>query len=176
MIGMTRTTAELLLLAALIAAAWMASGYGLRAPASAGGAPRASIVLERDPVGEGLSERATRLRAFLASPPPASPGRRNLFSFASARRTASAVTVENHAAVPERAAPASRPELVLSGIAEDAGIEGPVRTAVIAAAGQLVFAKEGDRILSRFVVVRIAADAVQVRDTERGDVFTLAFK
>jgi hypothetical protein len=66
--------------------------------------------------------------------------------------------------------------MVLSGIAEETSNGHPVRTAVISARGELVFAREGDRVLSRFLVVRIAADAVQLKDGEGGEVFTLALK
>jgi hypothetical protein len=125
-------------------------------------------------VGHGLADRASRLRAFRASPPARGAVRRNLFAFQASRRAAE-VSVE-HAAAIELPASDPRPDLALSGIAEDTTAAGPVRTAVIAAGGQLVFAKEGDRVLSRFVVLRIAADAVQIKDTERNEVFTLVFK
>jgi hypothetical protein len=124
-------------------------------------------------VGAGLTGRASALRAYLAAPPARVTVRRNPFAFPAPRRPAEAATLQR-AVQPPPVEP--RPDLTLSGIAEDAAAGGTVRTAVIAAAGQLFFAKEGDRVLSRFVVLRIAADAVQVRDTERGEVFTLAFK
>jgi hypothetical protein len=171
---MTRTWAELLLLAALVAAAWIAFGHGLLPPApSSGAAPVPAQV--GDPVGNGLGERARHLRAFIQSPPPMGVVRRNPFAFPASRRAPAAVNLDASVRPdPPQADP--RPELALSGIAEDADGGATVRTAVIVAAGQLVFAKEGDRVLSRFVVLRITADAVQIRDTERNDVFTLAFK
>jgi hypothetical protein len=171
----TRTSAELLLLAALLAAAWMAAGRGVRAPGAVTSTARVPVSAREDPVGQGLGERASRLRAFLSAPPPRVPARRNLFAFPAPRRAAAADTREN-AGGPVAPVVEARPELTLSGIAEDAAAGGTVRTAMIVAAGQLWFAKEGDRVLSRFVVLRIAADAVQVRDTERGEVFTLAFR
>jgi len=87
-----------------------------------------------------------------------------------------ATTAARAAVEPEPPVADARPELLLTGIAEDGANGAIVRTALIVAAGQLVFAKEGDRVLSRFVVLRIAADAVQLRDAERGEVFTLAFR
>jgi hypothetical protein len=171
----TRTWAELLLLAALVAAAWMALGHGLQAPRSSAPSVRTPAPDQGDPVGNGLGERARRLRAFIESPPLRAPVRRNPFTFPPApRRTAAAAVDTVVPPGPPQAEP--RSELVLSGIAEDADGGVTVRTAVIVAAGQLVFAREGDRVLARFVVQRIAADAVQIKDTERGDVFTLAFK
>ncbi len=64
----------------------------------------------------------------------------------------------------------------LAGIAEETGNGHPNRTAVISTAGQLILAKEGDRVLSRFLVVRIAADAVHLRDDEGGGEFSLVLK
>jgi hypothetical protein len=172
MVAMTRNTAELLLLAALAAVAWVALDRGLRSPAPLAGSrtPTTSLV---DPVGNGLGERSARLRAYLASPPPAGPARRNPFSFAPAPAARAMAAREP---VPAPPPVETRPEMVLSGIAEDGAPGAPVRTAVISVGGQVVFVKEGDRVLSRFAVVRIAADAVQLRDTERDQLFTLAFK
>jgi hypothetical protein len=64
----------------------------------------------------------------------------------------------------------------LAGIAEETGNGHPSRTAVISAAGQVIFAKEGDRVLSRFLVVRIAADAVHLKDEQGGGEFALVLK
>jgi hypothetical protein len=174
MVAMTRTWAELLLLAALVAAAWIVVGHEMRSPASAGAGARVAAAVQGDPVGNGLGDRARRLRTLTESPPPRGPVRRNPFTFPPSSRAAAAAPPA--AAQPEEPAVEARPDLVLSGIAEDGVDGGTVRTAVIVAGGQLVFAREGDRVLSRFVVLRIAADAVQLKDTERGDVFTLAFK
>jgi hypothetical protein len=169
----TRTQAEVTLLVVLLAGAWLAFGRGVPSPLPPGGAPRQLAPLPDDPVGGGLAARTRSLHAYLSAPPPASTLRRNPFSFVEPPRPAAA----RRAAVTEDAqTPPPRPPLVLSGIAEDSGAAGVVRTAVIKAAGAVVFAKEGDRVLSRFVVERIAPDAVQLRDTERGDVFTLALK
>lgn len=128
------------------------------------------------PVDDGLGERARAMRSRLAAPRPPSPVRRNPFSFradppAPASRTQAAALA---VAQPEPAP--SRPEMTLSGIAEDMENGRPIRTAVISARGQLVLAREGDRILARFVVLRITADAVQLEDSEGGEVFTLALK
>jgi hypothetical protein len=174
MFPMTRTSAELLLLAALVAAAWFALESGLRSPVSSSASPRAVPANpSADPVGDGLGDRARRLRVYLASPPSARPARRNPFSFPAHVAAPAAATP---GLARQATAPEPRPEIVLAGIAEDGGRNGTVRTAVISAAGQLMLVKEGDRVLSRFAIVRIASDAVQIRDTERGDVFTLAFK
>jgi hypothetical protein len=174
MVSMTRTSAELLLLAALVAAAGFTLSHSLRGPVPAGaGADRAAIVSA--PVDDGLADRARHLSELQASPRPPVSVKRNPFAFASLHRVASAPVVRTddaETAVPE----AARADLTLSGIAEDQVAGAPVRTAVLVAAGKLLFAREGDRVLSRYVVVRIAADAVQLNDAERGGVFTLALK
>jgi hypothetical protein len=169
----TRTLAELVLLAALLVALGLiVASRGRVAPAEPGQAP--ATAASRDaPVDAGLPERAEALRRFLASPPPPSPVRRNPFGFGAA--PAAGAPAAGDAA--DRAAPsAPRPPMELAGIAEETGNGHPVRTAVISAAGQVIFAKEGDRVLSRFLVVRIAADAVHLKDDEGGGEFSLVLR
>jgi hypothetical protein len=67
-----------------------------------------------------------------------------------------------------------RPEMQLLGIAEDPSPDGTVRTAVVSAMSQLFVVKAGERVLGRYEVVRVAADAVELRDGEK--IFTLALK
>jgi hypothetical protein len=171
---MTRTRAELLLLAALLAAAWLALGRRPAAPAAGSHAGRVAGAADARPVDGGLAERARAMRERLAAPPARAEVRRNPFAFAPSRGRAAA------APAPDAAAPVPvdepRQAMALSGIAED-GVNGSTsRTAVLSCAGQLIFAREGDRVLARYLVLRIAADAVQFRDLERGEVFTLAFR
>ena len=178
-LGMSRTSAELLLLAALLAGAWMVLGRGAQAPGAEalnGDPPRA--IESRDPVGQGLSERASRLRALSSTPRAPVPVTRNPFAFSEPPRPATVVGPpgQRHVEVDSEATLAPRPELRLSGVAEDLVAGTVVRTAVISVDGQVLLAKEGDRLLSRYLVVRIAADAVQLKDAERDELFTLAFK
>jgi hypothetical protein len=171
----TRTRAELILLVALLGGAWLVVANGGWPSSSPDHSAPTGGITTLSPVGGGLPGRAAALRAYLATPRPREPVRRNPFSF----REASPVgRADRHPAVTPRAAePApSRPEMFLSGIAEEAGTGHPLRTAMISVAGQLVFAREGDRVLSRFVVLRIAADAVQMKDAEGGEMFTLALR
>jgi hypothetical protein len=169
----TRTFAELVLLAALLVALGLIVASRSRGtPAE----PRPALptAAARDaPVDAGLSERADALRRFLASPPPPSPVRRNPFGFGGG----AAVGTRAARGARDAAAPLTpRPPLELAGIAEETGNGHPNRTAVISAAGQVIFAKEGDRVLSRFLVVRIAADAVLLKDDEGGGEFSLVLK
>lgn len=173
---MTRTQAELLLLGALLLGAWLVFGADYGLPSSVTDRARGGGSLGDRPVDQGLGERAREMRSRLAAPRPQSPVRRNPFSFGDDPPDSAGGT---HAAAVAVAAPepaASRPEMRLSGIAEETGDDRPVRTAVISSHGQVVLAREGDRIFARFVVRRITADAVQLEDSAGGEVFTLVFK
>jgi hypothetical protein len=173
----TRTLSELVLLVALLAAAWLiVVNNSLVAPPPAT-LPPGGAGSHDQPVDAGLPERAEALRTYLASPRPLAPVRRNPFGFQDSSRAVAGGA--GRGPVPGGAAAASessRPEMELEGIAEETGNGRPLRTAVIAAAGELIFAKEGDRVLSRFLVVRITADAVQLKDDEGGGTFSLALK
>lgn len=170
---MTRTLAELVLLAALLVALGLIVASRSRVtPVEPGQVPPAAA--SRDtPVDAGLSERTKALRKFLATPPPPTPVRRNPFGFG----VPSAAGAGAAGGAVDPAAPRTpRPPMELAGIAEETGNGHPNRTAVISAAGQVIFAKEGDRVLSRFLVVRIAADAVHLKDDEGGGEFSLVLK
>jgi hypothetical protein len=170
----TRTLAELVLLVALLVAAVLIVANSSRvAPAGADRVAATGVGGDAS-VDAGLPERAAALRAYLSSPPPRTPVRRNPFGFGAppaAGRVEAAGTAQTTSA-----GPPTRPPMELAGIAEDTGNGHPSRTAVISAAGQVVFASEGDRILSRFLVVRIAADAVYLKDDQGGGEFSLVLK
>jgi hypothetical protein len=169
----TKTWVELTLLAVLLAGAWIAFGRVSPAPVAPDSSLRRQEAVSDDPVGAGLSARTRALHLYLSAPPPSSGIGRNPFSFAERPRPAAA---QRAARADDPPPPPAPPPLSLSGIAEDAGASGPVRTAVLNAAGVVLFVKEGDRVLSRFVVERIASDAVQLKDLQRGEVFTLVLK
>jgi hypothetical protein len=173
----TRTLAELVLLAALLAAAWLIAVKYSRVESPAATAPPGGAAYQDRPVDAGLSERARALRSYLGAPRPLAPVRRNPFGFLDSSRPMARVDGRAAAAVGAGAASvSSRPEMALQGIAEETGNGHPLRTAVIATAGELLFAKEGDRVLSRFLVVRITEDAVQLKDDEGGATFFLVLK
>jgi hypothetical protein len=66
--------------------------------------------------------------------------------------------------------------LKLAGIAEDAGADGPDRTAIISGEGQLFMVKEGDPVAGRYRVARISSDAVELSDVNAGIVRRLVMK
>ncbi len=115
--------------------------------------------------GEALSREIQRLHERLRpTASPRQPGR-NLFTFHAA---APPPPVEPppvaRAAIVEAPVVAAAPALKLSGISEDPGDDGPVRMAFIVAGGQLLIVKEGDAVTSRYRVVKISADVVELSD------------
>ncbi len=103
-----------------------------------------------------------RLRPTSAPRQPA----RDLFRFSTPKPKPVPVNA-SHAALTEAAvapAPLPPPPFKLSGVAEDAGLEGPMRTAVISGPGQLFLVKEGEMVTPRYRVVRISADVVELLD------------
>jgi hypothetical protein len=136
--------------------------------------PRRSAI---DASSADLSKEIARLHERLR--PDASPRQpgRNLFNFHVARSVAPQSVVPPPPAVvaPTPAAPPPLP-FKLVGLAEDAGADGPVRTAFIAADGQLFVAKEGDAITPRFKVTKISADVVEITDVTDGSAHRLSLK
>ena len=101
--------------------------------------------------GAALAAEISRLHERLR--PDAAPRERtrNLFAFRSAPRPAPVGTAVAGSVPTRRAAtvPAPLPSLTLAGLAEDAGPNGPVRTAVVSGDGQVFLVKEGET-LQRF--------------------------
>jgi len=116
--------------------------------------------------GADLAKEIARLHDRLR--PDAMPLQpaRNLFAYHAApvRHEAPAVAPAPAPALSERVG-LPQPLLKLSGIAEDAGPDGPVRTAIISAEGQLFLVKAGDAVTSRYTVARVSADVVELTDT-----------
>ena len=128
--------------------------------------------------GAELAGEIERLHERLAPVvTPRTPGR-NLFSFrAMAARPAPPIALAPRAALTESApAPIALPPLKLSGIAEDAGADGPVRIAFISGEGQLFMVKEGETVTPRYRVAKISADVVELTDVIDQTVRRLALR
>jgi Tfp pilus assembly protein PilP len=108
---------------------------------------------------ERLHERLTPAAA------PSTPSR-NLFAFhaAAIRQQTAPAAPAPRAALSETPVPIALPPLKLSGIAEDAGADGPVRMAFINGGGELFMVKEGDTVTPRYRVVKISGDVVELTD------------
>jgi hypothetical protein len=104
---------------------------------------------------------------------------RNLFEFASTRPASAPVAHTTALAepvpMPAPSAPAP-PPLTLVGVAEDAGPDGLVRTAIISGLGQLFIVKEDEAVTLRYRVARISADVVELADESDGSVLRLALR
>jgi hypothetical protein len=107
---------------------------------------------------------------------PRQPGR-NLFTFHAAPvRPSVTLPPPARPALVEAPAPLALPPLKLAGIAEDAGPDGPIRTAIISGDGQLFMVKEGESVTPRYKVVRISADVVELMDVGDSSVRRLALR
>ena len=168
----TRTAAILVgvaAVAALVAGA-VTSSHDVPRPAP----PRRYAI---DARADDLSKEIARLHERLRpDATPRQPGR-NLFSFHAARPAHAPPPLAAPVA-PAAAPPAAPPPspFRLVGLAEDAGADGPVRTAFIAADGQFFVAKEGDALTPRFKVTLISADVVEITDVTDGSTRRLALK
>ena len=157
-------------------AAWLASAATSSRPI-----PR-PIVINTPPIdlrGAELADEIARLRERLRpTTTPNQPGR-NLFTFRAARPRPAAITAEPAHAAAITEAPVARPALPplkLSGIAEDPGPDGPIRTAIIAGDGQLFMVKEGDAVTLRYRVVKISTEVVELTDLTDNSVRRLALR
>ena len=143
--------------------AWLAGAATSNHPIAP---PPIATVQPIDVEGAALANEIARLHDRLKpDAKPAGPGR-NLFAFRAAPvRSAPPPIAAPIAALSEAApmAPAP-PPLTLEGIAEDAGADGPVRTAFISGGGQFFMVKEGESITPRYRVAKISADVVELSD------------
>jgi hypothetical protein len=128
--------------------------------------------------GEALEKEIARLHERLRPSAAPSQSGRNLFSFrASHARAVAAPLAEPHPALVEAPPlPAPLPPLKLAGVAEDPGTDGPARTAIITGDGQLFTVKEGENVTTRYRVVRISADVVELLDLTDNSVRRLALR
>jgi len=142
--------------------------------------PRVAVVQETaiEKRGAELALEIERLHERLApAVTPSAPGR-NLFTFRpTAVRPAAPVAPLPRPAITEFApAPIALPPLKLSGIAEDAGPDGPVRLAFISGGAELFMVKEGDTVTPRYRVAKISADVVELTDVIDNSIRRLALR
>jgi len=157
--------------------------------AAAAGTPVSEVAPSRDraqpaptsgssSIASEVEAQASKLRARLSEAPTPSTRPRNPFSFAP-RRTARAASVPAKAPAVDPAAPAVPvvPALLLMGIAEDPSPDGPLRTAVIGGAADVLYmVVTGQRIADRYEVTTIGTDAVELKDLLTGGYRRLALR
>jgi hypothetical protein len=132
-----------------------------------------------DARGLELTNEIARLRDRLRPTAAPSQPRRNLFTFKESTgpsRATPGVPAAPPAALQSEVAHPAEPPLKLAGIAENSGPRGPDRTAIISGQGQLFMVKEGEQVTARYVVAKIAADAVELTDVEAGTSRRLVMK
>jgi hypothetical protein len=170
-----RTTIIFVVCAAV--AAWFSAAM------TPSGPPVAIIPTPPAPVdvsGAALAAEISRLHERLRPDTAPRERTRNLFAFRSAPRSVPVSKVPP--AVSEgRAAtvPAALPSLMLAGLAEDAGPNGPVRTAVVSGEGQVFLVKEGETFSVRGVTYRVtsvSAASVELVDVSDSQSRTLPLK
>ena len=168
-----KRTATIVVVGAVLAA-WLAGA------ATSNRALPSPIAVQASPIearGEELAKEIARLHERLRpTASPRQPGR-NLFAFTATHgRPAAAPVVESRPAIVEAPAAPAQPALKLAGIAEDSGPDGPERTAFISGPGQLFMVKVGENVTSRYLVARISADVVELKDLADGSIRRLAMK
>src|SRR5262245_29365122 len=156
-------------------AAWLASA------ATSNRAVPAPIVIRPpaiDSRGAELADEIARLHERLRpTATPSQPGR-NLFTFRGARAQTAAPPPPSSAPaiVDAPVGGAGLPTPEPAGIAEDAGAEGPDRTAIISGEGQLFMVKEGDAVTARYRVAKISVDVVELTDLTDNSIRRLALR
>jgi hypothetical protein len=158
-------------------AAWIAAAATSAPPQTADVPVRATVPDRRS---QELAAEVARLHSWLQPQPRPSEHGRNLFEFggraAAMRPAAIAPRVDTAEAAAVPAPAPAAPVFTLDGIAEDPGAGGPVRTAIISGLGQLFLAREGDALTSRYKVLRISADVVELSDTTTNTTLTIALR
>ena len=131
-----------------------------------------------DAIASEVQEHAARLRQRLATAPVPQPPHRNPFMFES-RSQAPPRSIARRlepVALPEPL-PVPEPLLSLIGIAEDQGLKGVARTAIIADDAETVFmVTVGQTVLGRYRVEAIGADAVELKDVDTSVIRRLALR
>ncbi len=127
--------------------------------------------------GAELAAEIARLQERLRPTTAPSSGR-NLFRFGAPGRGATVAVppLPEDAAAPVLAPSRVPPRLALVGLAEDATDDGPVRTAIVSGFGEIFLVKAGERVNSRYRVVSVAPDGVEIVDEIDGSTLRLSLK
>ena len=163
--------------------AWISIGVAVLAAMIAGATTSGSrrIPLETPSVntaaielqGAELAAEVARLRARLRPTEEPQQPARNLFQFAN-RAAAPAADLLREASPPAGAPPAApAPAFTLIGFAVESAADGPERTAIVAAFGDVFLVKDGDTLASQYRIVRVGADAVEMISLNDGTTLIL---
>jgi hypothetical protein len=111
-----------------------------------------------------LTTEVARLHGRLEPGQPPRLGR-NLFRFVTPAAVPRHVPISLPVSMVAAASPLP-PALKLIGVAEDTASGGLVRTAIISAPDQVYVVKEGERVTPRYLVSRVSADVVELKDLD----------
>lgn len=171
---MTASRLAVWIVGAAVSGAWLASAAGItRQARSVRSTPTPPDVVQFDALAADVQAQAGRLRERLENAPAPRVDQRNPFSFSSTpvrRHRLPANRGDSALAVPFATPPQpTEPVLELIGIAASKKGEVLLHTAMITGAyGDLIMVTAGQRILSRYDVVSISEDAVELKDVETG--------
>jgi hypothetical protein len=156
---------------AAVGGAWLASAAGVsRSPRIPPINVRSNDDIRLDALAADVQAQSGRLRERLSNAPSPAGAERNPFSFKVRRRSVRAADVAAPPAVTPPPAPEIlEPALTLIGIAETRSSDGVLRTAMIAGGrDDLMMVTVGQRLLSRYDVLAVGVDAVELKDLETG--------
>ena len=159
-------------------AAWLASAASTtrrRPPAYQ--EPNVTGTTATETLASEVQAHAARLRERLASAPRPQLPHRNPFMFESRRIVPARPAARTDPAIVAEPLPPPEPALALIGIAEDQGPKGLVRTAVITDDAENVFVLAvGEKLVERYSVEAIGADAVELKDVTTNAVRRLVLR
>ena len=159
---------------AAVGGAWLASAAGVsRSPRLPPETTRTGHDIRLDALASDVQAQAGRLRDRLSNAPSPAVAQRNPFSFGvRPQPKVRSARITGVTAAPVLTPPAPEvlePSLTLIGIAETGSPEGVVRTAMITGGrDDLMMVTAGQRLLSRYDVVAVGVDAVELKDLETG--------
>jgi hypothetical protein len=160
---MSPTRAAAYLGGGMLLAAWLASAAGVGRPSIPPVASLSPETVQLDALASDVQSQALRLRQRLAAAPAPRATIRNPFEFVALQPPTVSSKTPALSTPPVVEAP-PEPNLVLIGLAED----GATRTAMIESGDDLVMATEGQTIVSRYRVVKVGADAIELVDVVTG--------
>ena len=169
---MSPTRAAAYLGGGMLLAAWLASAAGVGSPSIPPIESRSPEAVQLDALASDVQSQASRLRQRLAVAPAPRATIRNPFEFVVVEPPPAVISKRAAAPAPPIVDAPPEPNLVLIGLAE----EGSTRTAVIESGDELVMATEGQTIVSRYRVVKVGADAIELIDLVTGTTRRLFLK
>ena len=170
---MNASRAAAWIIGAAVCGAWLASAAGVTRQARLMRvSPKPADVVQFEALAADVQAQAGRLRERLANAPAPRAAERNPFRFSASpvpRRAAAAARPAPVVLEPAAPVDVREPALELIGVAETRKPEGVVRTALITGGyDELMMVTAGQRILGRYDVVAVGADAVELKDLQTG--------